>query len=84
MSVLVLELVDVEFVRETLIFKKRNLSDLIGYKDRSLQGELLNVLLFWKQWREAPGTESPSLPISRAEMPDIVSAISPKLLLLYV
>ena len=39
---------------------------------------------FLKQWREAPGTGNPSFPISSAEMPDTVSAISLKLLLLYV
>ena len=33
---------------------------MIGQTDRSLQMELSNVLLFWKQWREAPGTGSPN------------------------
>ena len=84
MSVLVPELVELGFVRENLISKTWNLSDLIGYKDRSLQGELSNELLFSKSWREAPRTGSPSLPISSAEMPDTVSAVSLKVLLLYV
>ena len=42
--------------------------------------ELSNVLLFWKQWRETPGTWSPNFLISSAEMPVTVSMISPKLL----
>ena len=46
--------------------------------------ELSNVLIFLKQLREAPGRASPSFPISSIEMPDSVSTISPKLLLLYV
>ena len=40
------ELVDLGFVRETLIFKNWNILDLIGYNDISLQMELSNVLLF--------------------------------------
>ena len=43
-----------------------------------------NVLIFGKQLMEAPRTGSPSLPISSPEMYDIVSAVSPKLLLLCV
>ena len=70
------ELTDLGFVRETLILKTWNLSDLIGYKYRPLQGDLSNVLLFQKQWREAPRTRSPSFPICYAEMPDTVSAVS--------
>ena len=45
-SVLVPELVYLGFVKETLILKTWNLSYLIGPKDRSLQFELSNVLLF--------------------------------------
>ena len=57
--VLVPELADLGFVRETLILKTWNLLDLIGYKDRSLQGELSNVLLFLKtvegsSWNRKP------------------------------
>ena len=37
-----------------------------------------------KQWREAPGIGSPSLPISSVEIPDTVSAVCMKLLLLCV
>ena len=58
--------------------------DMIRYKDRHIQGELSNVLLFWEQRREAPGTGSPSFPISSTKMPVIVSEVSPKLMLLYV
>ena len=46
MSVLVLELADLGFVTETLIFKTWNILDLIGYKYIYIQGELSNVLLF--------------------------------------
>ena len=46
--------------------------------------ELSNVLLFWKQWREAPGTRSPNFSISSAEMPITVFVISMKLWLLCV
>ena len=45
-SVLVPDLADLGFVREILIFKTWNLSDLIGYKDAPPQRELANVLLF--------------------------------------
>ena len=72
------ELADLGFVRETLIFKTWNLSDIIRYKYISLQFELSNVLLFWKQWREAPGTGSPIFPISSAEMTDIDYVVSLK------
>ena len=37
-----------------------------------------------KQWREAPGIGSPSFPISSTEMSVTVSAVSQKLMLLYV
>ena len=84
MSVLVPDLTDLGFVRETLIFKTWNLSDIIGYKYGSLQYYLSNVLLFWKQWREAPGTGSPSFPISSTEIPYIISAVSLKVMLLYI
>ena len=57
---------------------------MIGYKYISLQMQLSNVLLFQKQWREAPETGSPSFPISSTEMPVTVSAISSKLLLLCI
>ena len=76
MSVLVSEFADLGFVVETLIFKTWNLSDLIGWTDRYLQMELSNVLLFWKQWREAPGTGSPNFLISSAEMSVTVFVIS--------
>ena len=46
--------------------------------------DLSNVLLFLKQWREAPETGSPSFPISSVEMLVSVSMISPKLPLIYV
>ena len=84
MSILVPKLADLGFVKETLIFKNWSLKILIGYKYRPLQGELSNVLIFCKQWREAPRTGSPSLPISSAEMPDTSSTESMKLVLLYV
>ena len=84
MFVLVPELANLGFVKETLIFKTWNILDLIVWTDRSLQVELSNVLLFWKQWREAPRTRSPSFPISSAEMSVIVSMISLNLILLYV
>ena len=84
MSVLLPELADLGFVRETLILKTWNLLDLIGYKYRSLKMYLYNVLIFLKQWREAPGTGSPSFPISSAEMSVTVSVISPQLLPLCV
>ena len=84
MSVLVSELADLGFVRETILFKTWNISNLIGYKDISLQVKLSNVLPFLKQWREAPETGSPSFPISPTEMYVTVYAVSPKLLLLYV
>ena len=45
-SVLLPELDDLGFVRETLIFKTWNLSDIIGQKYRSLQMDLSNVLFF--------------------------------------
>ena len=45
-SVLVPELADLGFVRETLFFKTWNILDLIRYKYRSLQFDLSNVLLF--------------------------------------
>ena len=48
------------------------------------KGDLSNVLLFWKQWREPPRTGSPSFPNSSAEMLDTVSRLSLKLLLFYV
>ena len=51
---------------------------LIGQKYWPLQGELSNVLLFLKQWWEAPRTVSPSFPISSVEMYEIDSAVSPK------
>ena len=44
--------------------------------------ELSNVLLFWKQWSETPGTGSPNFLISSAEIPVTVSVISTKLLIL--
>ena len=44
--VLVLDLADLGFVRETLIFKTWNLLDMIGYKYGPLKGELSNVLIF--------------------------------------
>ena len=46
--------------------------------------DLSIVLIFLKQWREAPGIGSPSFPISSTEIPDIVSAVSPKLLLVCI
>ena len=46
--------------------------------------ELSNVLLFLKQWREAPGTGSPTFPISFAEIFVTVSVISPIFIILYV
>ena len=46
--------------------------------------ELSNVLLFWKQWREAPETGIPSFPISSTEMSDNFSTVSSKLIFLYV
>ena len=84
MSILLPELADLGFVRETLIFKTWNLSDMIQYKDRSLEGKLSNVFLFLKQWREAPKTGSLGLPISSLEIRHIVSTVSLKFLLLYV
>ena len=78
------ELADLGLVRETLIFKTWNLLDLIGQKYISLQGELSNVLRFFKQCREAPRIGSPSFPISFTKMPNTVFVISPKLLLLCV
>ena len=51
---------DLGFVRETLIFKTWNISDLIGHKYISLQDDLSNVLIFLKQWTEVPGTGIPS------------------------
>ena len=82
MSVLIPVLAVLGFVTEILIFKTWNISDLIGYTDRSLQMELSNVLLFLKQWREAPRTGRPNFPISSAEMPVIVSVISLKQMIL--
>ena len=75
---------DLWYVRETLILKTWNFKLLIGKKDGPIQADLSNVLIFWKWWREAPGTGSLSLPISSAEMPDTISAVSLKLLLLCV
>ena len=46
MSVLVLELADLGFVREILILKNWNILDMIGYKDRSLEGKLSNKFFF--------------------------------------
>ena len=83
-SILVPKLADLGFVRETLILKNWNISNLIGYKDISLQFELSSVLLFWKKWREAPGTWSPSLPIYSAAMLDTIYDVSLKVLLLCV
>ena len=84
MYVLILGLANLGSDRETLIFKTWNISYLIIYKYDPSQGDLSNVLLFLKQWREAPGTGSPSLPISFIEIPDIGSAVSLKVLLLCV
>ena len=75
---LVPKLADLGFVRETLIFQTWNFKLLIGQKDAPLQGKLSNVLLFWKQWWEAPGTGSPSFSISFAEISDIDSVVSLK------
>ena len=82
MSILVLELAGLGFVRETLIFKSWNISYLIGYKYRPLQGEMSNVLLFLKQWREALGTKSPNFPIFSTEIPYSVYVVSLNILLL--
>ena len=75
---------DLGFVRENLIFKTWNFKLPIGYKYGPIQGELSNVLLFWKQWREALGTGSPSFPISSAKMTDIDSVVSSKFRILKV
>ena len=83
-SVLVPELADLGFVRETLIFKSWKISDMIGQKYAPLQGELSNVLLFLKRWREALGTGSPSFPNSSSKIPNIISKLSLKVLLLCV
>ena len=48
MSVLLLELADLGFVRETLIFKTLNISYLIGYKDISLQNGAVQCTPFLK------------------------------------
>ena len=84
MYILVSELADLGFVRETLIFKTWNLSHLIRYKYISLQAELSNVLLFWKLWREAPKIGSPSFPIYSIEIADIDSVVYLKFSILKV
>ena len=48
MFVLVPDLVDLGFVRETIIFKTWNLSYIIGYKDVALEGEMSSILIFPK------------------------------------
>ena len=84
MSVLVPNLANKGFVRETIIFKTWNVSELIIYKYAPPQGELSNILIFLKQWREAPETGSPSFPISSTEIHDIVSMVYTKVLLLFI